>query len=79
VLGEVREGSDRVGFEVVTLDDRNGPLASSKISSSSFFFPIAFKILFVRKEIRNVRVYYLPLEALGVENSDTGFSVCNLG
>ncbi|RWW19187.1 hypothetical protein GW17_00016782 [Ensete ventricosum] len=30
--GEVREGADRVGFEVVTLDGRRGPLASSKIS-----------------------------------------------
>ncbi|KAG6536859.1 hypothetical protein ZIOFF_001930 [Zingiber officinale] len=32
--GEVREGSDRVGFEVVTLDGMRGPLASSKISST---------------------------------------------
>ncbi|XP_074565898.1 uncharacterized protein LOC141822352 isoform X2 [Curcuma longa] len=31
---EVREGSDRVGFEVVTLDGMRGPLASSKISST---------------------------------------------
>ncbi|XP_020093645.1 cancer-related nucleoside-triphosphatase homolog [Ananas comosus] len=31
---EVREGSERVGFEVVTLDGRRGPLASSKISSA---------------------------------------------
>ncbi|XP_020247282.1 cancer-related nucleoside-triphosphatase homolog isoform X2 [Asparagus officinalis] len=31
---EVREGSGRVGFEVVTLDGRRGPLASSKFSSS---------------------------------------------
>ncbi|XP_078155542.1 uncharacterized protein LOC144551458 isoform X1 [Carex rostrata] len=31
---EVREGSDRVGFEVVTLDGRHGPLASSKISNA---------------------------------------------
>ncbi|KAJ3681977.1 hypothetical protein LUZ60_014550 [Juncus effusus] len=31
---EVREGSERVGFEVVTLDGRRGPLASSKASSA---------------------------------------------
>ncbi|KAI3462310.1 hypothetical protein Pfo_018973 [Paulownia fortunei] len=30
---EVREGSERVGFEVVTLDGRRGPLASTNISS----------------------------------------------
>ncbi|KAK8446885.1 hypothetical protein SEVIR_9G557700v4 [Setaria viridis] len=31
--GEVRESGERVGFEVVTLDGRSGPLASSKVSS----------------------------------------------
>ncbi|KAK6127590.1 hypothetical protein DH2020_038666 [Rehmannia glutinosa] len=31
--GEVREGAERVGFEVVTLDGRRGPLASTNISS----------------------------------------------
>ncbi|KAJ6811611.1 cancer-related nucleoside-triphosphatase-like protein isoform X1 [Iris pallida] len=31
---EIREGSDRVGFEVVTMDGRCGPLASSKVSSA---------------------------------------------
>uniref|UniRef100_A0A0D9Z1M5 DUF4378 domain-containing protein n=1 Tax=Oryza glumipatula TaxID=40148 RepID=A0A0D9Z1M5_9ORYZ len=31
--GEVRESGERVGFEVVTLDGRTGPLASSKVSS----------------------------------------------
>ncbi|KAK3413681.1 hypothetical protein EUGRSUZ_I02225 [Eucalyptus grandis] len=31
---EIREGGDRVGFEVVTLDGRTGPLASSTISTS---------------------------------------------
>lgn len=31
---EIREGSERVGFEVVTLDGRTGPLASNKISSA---------------------------------------------
>uniref|UniRef100_A0A0E0NP83 AAA+ ATPase domain-containing protein n=1 Tax=Oryza rufipogon TaxID=4529 RepID=A0A0E0NP83_ORYRU len=30
---EVRESGERVGFEVVTLDGRTGPLASSKVSS----------------------------------------------
>ncbi|KAK3150378.1 hypothetical protein QOZ80_3AG0232430 [Eleusine coracana subsp. coracana] len=30
---EVRDSGKRVGFEVVTLDGRNGPLASSKVSS----------------------------------------------
>lgn len=30
--GEVREGGERVGFEVVTLDGRSGPLSSSKVS-----------------------------------------------
>ncbi|TVU48508.1 hypothetical protein EJB05_08146 [Eragrostis curvula] len=30
---EVRESGERVGFEVVTLDGRSGPLASSKVSS----------------------------------------------
>ncbi|KAK2966841.1 hypothetical protein RJ640_027800 [Escallonia rubra] len=30
---EVREGTERVGFDVVTLDGRTGPLASTKISS----------------------------------------------
>ncbi|XP_034683670.1 cancer-related nucleoside-triphosphatase [Vitis riparia] len=30
---EVREASERVGFQVVTLDGRKGPLASSSISS----------------------------------------------
>lgn len=29
-IGEIREGSERVGFEVVTLDGRKGPLASTK-------------------------------------------------
>ncbi|RLN19664.1 cancer-related nucleoside-triphosphatase isoform X2 [Panicum miliaceum] len=29
---EVRESGERVGFEVVTLDGRSGPLASSKVS-----------------------------------------------
>ncbi|GJN30186.1 hypothetical protein PR202_gb18474 [Eleusine coracana subsp. coracana] len=33
VTGEVRESGERVGFEVVTLDGRSGPLASSKVSS----------------------------------------------
>ena len=32
--GEVRESGERVGFEVVTLDGRSGPLASSKVSRS---------------------------------------------
>uniref|UniRef100_A0A453J2Y4 Uncharacterized protein n=1 Tax=Aegilops tauschii subsp. strangulata TaxID=200361 RepID=A0A453J2Y4_AEGTS len=31
--GEVRENGERVGFEVVTLDGRSGPLASSRIRS----------------------------------------------
>ncbi|KAL0462376.1 UNVERIFIED_CONTAM: Cancer-related nucleoside-triphosphatase [Sesamum latifolium] len=31
--GELREGAERVGFEVVTLDGRRGPLASTNISS----------------------------------------------
>ncbi|KAI6700260.1 hypothetical protein NL676_014584 [Syzygium grande] len=31
---EIRQGGDRVGFEVVTLDGRTGPLASSTISTS---------------------------------------------
>ncbi|XP_050228002.1 uncharacterized protein LOC126677433 isoform X2 [Mercurialis annua] len=31
---EVREGSERVGFEVVTLDGRKAPLASTTISTS---------------------------------------------
>ncbi|KAH6799319.1 hypothetical protein C2S51_035803 [Perilla frutescens var. frutescens] len=30
---EIREGAERVGFEVVTLDGRRGPLASTKITS----------------------------------------------
>ncbi|KAG8662884.1 cancer-related nucleoside-triphosphatase [Manihot esculenta] len=30
---EIREGSERVGFEVVTLDGRKAPLASSSIST----------------------------------------------
>ncbi|XP_048334688.1 uncharacterized protein LOC107424297 [Ziziphus jujuba] len=30
---EIRQGSDRVGFEVVTLDGRKAPLASTTISS----------------------------------------------
>ncbi|KAL0462379.1 UNVERIFIED_CONTAM: Cancer-related nucleoside-triphosphatase [Sesamum latifolium] len=30
---ELREGAERVGFEVVTLDGRRGPLASTNISS----------------------------------------------
>ncbi|KAJ1298951.1 hypothetical protein BS78_01G493600 [Paspalum vaginatum] len=30
---EVRESGERVGFEVVTLDGRSGPLSSSKVSS----------------------------------------------
>ncbi|KAL2247348.1 UNVERIFIED_CONTAM: Cancer-related nucleoside-triphosphatase, partial [Sesamum indicum] len=30
---ELREGAERVGFEVVTLDGRRGPLASTTISS----------------------------------------------
>ncbi|XP_044461932.1 cancer-related nucleoside-triphosphatase homolog [Mangifera indica] len=31
---EIRQGSERVGFEVVTLDGRTGPLASTIVSSS---------------------------------------------
>ncbi|KAL6907427.1 hypothetical protein ACP4OV_002466 [Aristida adscensionis] len=31
--GEARENGERVGFKVVTLDGRSGPLASSKVSS----------------------------------------------
>lgn len=31
-IGEVRRGSERVGFEVVTLDGRTGPLASAIVS-----------------------------------------------
>ncbi|CAL9079932.1 unnamed protein product [Musa textilis] len=34
---EVREGAARGGFEVVTLDGRRGPLASSKVSSTESF------------------------------------------
>ncbi|KAI8536804.1 hypothetical protein RHMOL_Rhmol10G0285400 [Rhododendron molle] len=34
---EIREGSERVGFEVVTLDGRRGPLASTTNSSSESF------------------------------------------
>lgn len=30
---EVREGGERIGFEVVTLDGRTGPLSSCKVSS----------------------------------------------
>ncbi|KAL8532144.1 hypothetical protein ACS0TY_008672 [Phlomoides rotata] len=30
---EIRDGAERVGFEVVTLDGRRGPLASSKVNS----------------------------------------------
>ncbi|KAK2657636.1 hypothetical protein Ddye_010688 [Dipteronia dyeriana] len=30
---EIRQGSERVGFDVVTLDGRRGPLASTNISS----------------------------------------------
>ncbi|CAN6541400.1 uncharacterized protein LOC126605000 isoform X2 [Malus sylvestris] len=33
IQGEVREGSERVGFQVVTLDGRTAPLSSSTISS----------------------------------------------
>lgn len=33
-VGEVRQGSERVGFEVVTLDGRRGRLASTTISTS---------------------------------------------
>ncbi|KAA0052919.1 cancer-related nucleoside-triphosphatase-like protein isoform X1 [Cucumis melo var. makuwa] len=32
--GEIRQGSQRVGFEVVTLDGRTAPLASTSVSSS---------------------------------------------
>lgn len=31
---EIREGTERIGFEVVTLDGRTGLLASNKISSA---------------------------------------------
>lgn len=31
-VGEVREGAERVGFEVVTIDGRRGPLASTIIT-----------------------------------------------
>lgn len=34
IVGEVRQGSERVGFQVVTLDGRTAPLASSTISRS---------------------------------------------
>lgn len=37
-IGEVREGADRVGFEVVTLDGRRGLLASTKISRFVLLF-----------------------------------------
>lgn len=31
-IGEIRDGAERVGFEVVTLDGRRGPLASTKVN-----------------------------------------------
>ncbi|KAE9450230.1 hypothetical protein C3L33_17870, partial [Rhododendron williamsianum] len=41
---EIREGSERVGFEVVTLDGRRGPLASTTNSSpESFRWPTVGK------------------------------------
>ncbi|XP_002521720.2 cancer-related nucleoside-triphosphatase [Ricinus communis] len=41
---EIREGSERVGFEVVTLDGRKAPLASTTISTpESFRWPTVGK------------------------------------
>ncbi|KAF3440876.1 hypothetical protein FNV43_RR19162 [Rhamnella rubrinervis] len=41
---EIRQGSERVGFEVVTLDGRKAPLASTTISSpESFRWPTVGK------------------------------------
>lgn len=36
---EIREGAKRVGFEVVTLDGRRGPLASTNITRESHRWP----------------------------------------
>jgi len=38
-VGEVRVAGERVGFEVVTLDGRTCPLASSNFSRFYFSFP----------------------------------------
>jgi nucleoside-triphosphatase len=45
-VGEVRESGERVGFEVVTLDGRSGPLASSKVSRSGSACYYAWSHLF---------------------------------
>jgi hypothetical protein len=54
-VGEVRQGSERVGFEVVTLDGRRGRLASTTISRSplSFHFSLLGHI-----SLLNVMILY---------------------
>ncbi|KAJ3689723.1 hypothetical protein LUZ61_018887 [Rhynchospora tenuis] len=55
---EVREGAERVGFEVVTLDGRHGPLASSKISSAeSLRWPTVGKY---KVDVRSLESLALP-------------------
>jgi nucleoside-triphosphatase THEP1 len=44
-VGEVRQGSERVGFEVVTLDGRIGRLASTTISRSPSLALFLFSLL----------------------------------
>ena len=66
VAGEIREGRERVGFEVVTLDGRKAPLATTSTSRFSFasiwcwwesYFPFRF---FVKSDL------YSAMAVLGV-------------
>ena len=56
VTGEIREGDERVAFEVVTLDGRTGPLASIK---NSRYLPFVSRSLayFIRKGRNSSSLY----------------------
>ncbi|CAA6666653.1 unnamed protein product [Spirodela intermedia] len=72
---EVREGSHRVGFEVVTLDGRRGPLASSSASSSeSLRWPTVGKY---RVDVSSFESLALP--ELQVKNGTDLFIIDEVG
>lgn len=55
-VGEVRQGSERVGFEVVTLDGRSGQLASTTISRSLLAFMLYVIVLYAKNCISSVYI-----------------------
>ncbi|GFP85791.1 transcription factor divaricata [Phtheirospermum japonicum] len=67
VTGELREGAQRVGFEVVTLDGRRAPLASTNISSwcAFLFEPSQHYQSDAYKNTERIIVYeFMPLRTL---------------